>query len=308
MGQYYRPIILGEDKKTIKGWWNAHRTGNGLKLMEHSYVNNSLCNCVENYIIKNEGARLVWAGDYADGERKKLTKEQAKEVWKAKVAAGEIETGFQKFWESDSKDLYAPESEDAENLYSLSGEAYADEKCEQVTREAKPELQYDVANNEHRYLVNYDKGEFLDLWNDVVRLGGCTINPLPLLTCEGNGRGGGDYSGLDEQYIGTWARDFIKILPNDYNIPNVLRGQGFKEIKPRFVEGYDLKEVLRDIAEYLPELLKQQDHYSNDAWFLADIHLALEAIKNALPEKTKAVKERINAVKERMQEKATSTV
>ena len=37
-------------------------------------------------------------------------------------------------------------------------------------------------------------------------------HPLPLLTCEGNSRGGGDYRGQDRQnLLGSWARDSLSI-------------------------------------------------------------------------------------------------
>ena len=47
-----------------------------------------------------------------------------------------------------------------------------------------------------------------------------SINPLPLLTAEGNGRGGGDYhSDINKELVGVWARDLIEEtaeLPSDY--------------------------------------------------------------------------------------------
>lgn len=43
---------------------------------------------------------------------------------------------------------------------------------------------------------------------------GWTVHPLPLLTAEGNGRGGGDYheQNPDIELVGTWARDSISKL------------------------------------------------------------------------------------------------
>jgi hypothetical protein len=38
------------------------------------------------------------------------------------------------------------------------------------------------------------------------------LHPLPLLTAEGNGRGGGDFRGDDPQnLVGSWARDLISV-------------------------------------------------------------------------------------------------
>jgi hypothetical protein len=47
------------------------------------------------------------------------------------------------------------------------------------------------------------------------------FHPLPILTAEGNGRGGGDYRGADEDLVGTWARDVISVemeAPADYTM------------------------------------------------------------------------------------------
>ena len=75
MGQYYYPIILkgrAGEVEEIKAWMNAHRYGNGLKLMEHSYIGNNFMSAFE-YEIGPNGAhfmsRVVWAGDYADKEK-----------------------------------------------------------------------------------------------------------------------------------------------------------------------------------------------------------------------------------------------
>jgi hypothetical protein len=67
MGQYYHPIILEDDKKTIKAYAYSHDYGNGLKLMEHSYLGNRFMLRIERELEGNP-QRLVWAGDYADTE------------------------------------------------------------------------------------------------------------------------------------------------------------------------------------------------------------------------------------------------
>ncbi len=289
MGQYYHPIILSKSG-TIKGFWNAHKTGNGLKLMEHSYINNSLCNCVENYLIKNNGARVVWAGDYADPEKVRLSKAEANEVWKNKVASGELTCSFEAFWASKSPDLYKPESDDDENLYSL-----CDEKTielpngkEKVVRRAKKELEYDTANNDGRFLVNDDRKEFIDLWN-VVCAGGMRVNPLPLLTCEGNQRGGGDYYGLDENLIGTWARNFIRLLSSNWSNREHLVTQGYTELKPTFAEGYEIKSDLKQTACLLSKAL-DIDRYRSDANYIAEIRMAIDELKKMLPRQTQSEK------------------
>lgn len=65
---------------------------------------------------------------------------------------------------------------------------------------------------DYPYLVNHTKKQYVNKEKE-------EIHPLPLLTAEGNGRGGGDYGGHNEELCGTWARDVISIemeAPADY--------------------------------------------------------------------------------------------
>jgi len=63
-----------------------------------------------------------------------------------------------------------------------------------------------------KYLVNLDKNEWVDLKKvpvtKIYEDYEYRIHPLPLLTCEGNGRGGGDYR-KQHPLIGTWARNRV---------------------------------------------------------------------------------------------------
>ena len=75
-----------------------------------------------------------------------------------------------------------------------------------------------VTLGEHPFLVNHTKRQFVDKSKVPKGLGGFQIHPLPLLTCEGNGRGGGDFDGTSP-LIGSWARDVIsaeKTAPADF--------------------------------------------------------------------------------------------
>lgn len=56
------------------------------------------------------------------------------------------------------------------------------------------------------------------------------VNPLPLLTACGNGRGGGDYYDCYPDYdkVGTWAFDFIELTREKH--------LGFKEVMFEFTE------------------------------------------------------------------------
>lgn len=109
---------------------------------------------------------------------------------------------------------YADEEKDGETIYS---------KCGDI----EPIQNGDTRNNTCRFGINHDKKQFVDL--DKVETGKweMRIHPVPLLTCEGNGRGGGDFRG-ESKYLGTWSRDRISL---SNTVPD-----GFAEIVPNFTE------------------------------------------------------------------------
>jgi len=84
-----------------------------------------------------------------------------------------------------------------------------------------------------KYLINHDKGEYIDiaayikeaafLWGDDY----WAVNPLPLLTACGNGRGGGDfYTGnIGGDHVGTWAfatLEYTNLIPPGYKQSDIL--------------------------------------------------------------------------------------
>ena len=172
MGQYYKPVILAKNKKTIEKCVSPYDYGNGAKLMEHSWLGNNLVLAFESLIYKNP-QHVVWAGDYADECKGRKT-----------------------------------------NLY---------ERCKE-SNEVKPTAH--LKADDVRFIVNHTKKEFVDT-NNVLKITASwvgdedyRIHPLPLLTCEGNGRGGGDFRNEDNHNIvGSWARDLISAepeMPKDY--------------------------------------------------------------------------------------------
>ncbi len=164
MGQYYKPLSMDKMEFVY-----SHSYGNGLKLMEHSYVGNNFVGVVERLIAKGGkwfGDRIVWAGDYADPE-------------------------------TDKDD--GAEHEDGNTLYSLVSENEI--KPPNVDTKGKPQF---------RYIVNMDTKEFVDIEKIPGDDDNWAIHPLPLLTCEGNGRGGGDFRG-ESELVGKWARQRITV-------------------------------------------------------------------------------------------------
>jgi hypothetical protein len=164
MGQYYKAIILSqktEAAEVIRAWLDAYGYNSGAKLIEHAYIDSPFVGAVER-LLSPDGmlhmSRLVWAGDYADGEP---------------------ETG--------------------NNLYmsTMDDKLYTGTTC---------------TPTEYPYIVNHTKRQYVDKT-------GAYFHPLPLLTAEGNGRGGGDYYGPGEPLVGSWARDLIsleRVLPLQY--------------------------------------------------------------------------------------------
>ena len=83
-------------------------------------------------------------------------------------------------WAGDYADA---EPETSENLHAMTDDHLNGDKGLVPKRK-------DMSS--YRYIVNHTKGLYVDKNYEVE---GSTIHPLPLLTADGNGRGGGDYDG-----------------------------------------------------------------------------------------------------------------
>ena len=216
MGQYYKAVFLSENNKP-KNFVSSYDFGSGSKLMEHSWAKNPFVRFVEKQLIDNP-QKLVWAGDYADKENPETITE--KEI---KLLADETS----QYWNS------AKLKEEGANIYSL---------CETIGKlthdeEVKDKYSHNfsektIAPLNLKYFINYDKKEYVDKSKVPTDKDGWKIHPLPLLTCEGNGRGGGDFHINEEKnqgnvdLIGSWARNKIGVAFKKTDIP-----KDFKEIK-----------------------------------------------------------------------------
>lgn len=92
-----------------------------------------------------------------------------------------------------------------------------------------------------KYLVNHTKKLYLDCWQFLVdsilqnpqkEYCAWVVNPLPLLVALGNGRGGGDYRGINEEQIGCWAWDTLEIVEYE----TLKDYKGFQEFKVLFID------------------------------------------------------------------------
>jgi len=131
-------------------------------------------------------------------------------------------------WSGDYADN---EPNQNDNLYNLSDNSL--KMSEEIPEDASRwDYNYKtIAPLRYKYVLNMDKKEFVNK-DKMPNNDDWLVHPLPLLTCEGNGRGGGDYwKEYGAEYIGAWARNRIMVVSKKSDIP-----KDFKEIKPGFKE------------------------------------------------------------------------
>lgn len=246
IGQYFKAIQLQADVDRPKAYCYSHDFGSGLKLMEHSWVLNPFVRFFEQQLINNP-QRIVWAGDYADGE--KLTeaeiKEYAKRLFKestqhyAEKYITKLCLNPSSTKEKNNIILAGIENElhkDGLTLYSMCDSP----KVTKLTHNEEIkgnkwdyEFKCLVPLKETRYLVNHTKKEYIDK-NKTPNNDGWRVHPLPLLCCNSNQRGGGDFYSEDKtqlSFIGRWVKDKIEVVSVKTKIP-----KGYTEIKPNFEE------------------------------------------------------------------------
>lgn len=207
MGQYYAPVIF--DKKlnrrkseTIEAVasLDSHRLGNGLKLMESAWVGNNYVNAIM-FLLAGpfKGYPFAMIGDYADTIDNTANTENGCDS------------------EKDNGTV---------NGYKLSTDGLCEQTLALIPTKyyaADPSKKYDydnngvVTDNPYKYIVNVDKNEYVEVEDIDEEL--LQIHPLTILCAYGNGRGGGDYHGLEDKpetqkNVGRWAFDRI-IATND---------------------------------------------------------------------------------------------
>ena len=199
MGQYYKVIILADNMEIIRVWISPSSYSSGSKIMEHSYLNNNFMNAME-YLISPGGmfykSRIIWAGDYADAEEGKVNE--------------------------DGEDL---------NLYHISEEQYGKNITPYINEKF---IEQFIENmDRYRFIVNHTKKLYVDKQkckkDDYENI----IHPLSLLVSDNcNGRGGGDFSGTNEELCGTWTRNIISV---EKSIDKLI-DEGYKELECNFEE------------------------------------------------------------------------
>lgn len=200
MGQYYKAIFINENQKPITSV-SSYDFGSGAKLMEHSWLKNSFVRFVERQLMVTP-QRIVWGGDYADNEEPStLTPMEIKSL---------VDEDSD-YWNSEVI------KEKGVNLYSLSETIGKLTSNEEVKNKYEHEFK-EIAPLTAKYLINHDKKQFVNKTKTPKDAEGWQVHPLPLLTCEGNGRGGGDFRG-ESDLIGIWARNRISVTTKKSDIP-----------------------------------------------------------------------------------------
>jgi len=102
---------------------------------------------------------------------------------------------------------------------------YADEEKNRksnlfsLTEKDKCKINPKPTGTKYRYVLNLDTKEYVDTkkipMSDVYvdekgKEWPFAIHPLPILTCEGNGRGGGDFH-KEDPLVGAWARNRVSV-------------------------------------------------------------------------------------------------
>lgn len=194
MGQYYKPYIRDKEGsaksfnpqnaiyKTVRGLSGDDEAGyrsegyydhfSGMKLMEHSWMDNDFVNGVLECLHDSPHA-VAWVGDYAD---------------ESDDFRGAYTTGvYNAAWGDDS----LPEGPFGK-MPAIHREGFVVNRSKGVYIDL---AEYVKAAT---YSPKWARGHE---W---------CIHPLPLLTAIGNGRGGGDYHGEHMEMVGAWAMDEIE--------------------------------------------------------------------------------------------------
>ena len=85
----------------------------------------------------------------------------------------------------------------------------------------------------HKFFVNHTKKIYVTFDDYKKDKYGWSICPISLLTAIGNGRGGGDYHGLNDDKVGSWAWDEVSVCNKRSDFP-----KDYKLVKIQFKEEY----------------------------------------------------------------------
>ena len=198
MGQYYKAVLIDHHLK--KKVFTSYDYESFAKLTEHGWIHNFMCDAVC-YDLLDEPKSVAWVGDYAEADD-----------------------------ETDKNNSYY----DVNSRKIFIDAAWnEDEKKHRKVKKAL--LDYDGL-----YIINHTKEEIIVMddyiENNKTEEGWC-LHPLAILTAMGNGKGGGDYHGINMDLVGSWSTDLISTTYNTQKIKDLI-SKNYKCLSDRmFVEG-----------------------------------------------------------------------
>ena len=206
MGQYYNIITKKDDKYTVYDRSYFDRQGKSVymmaKLTEHSWIGNTTMECFSSIILRNP-QNVAWVGDYADDT-------ELEEITNKVLTLKDIKSLHCKAHKSDNETT----------------------------------MEYLPIDTKYMLLVNWTKKQYISMYDYIKKntINDWCLHPLSLLTALGNGKGGGDYHGINEELIGYWAFDEISFEDADYE--EALLSQNFIKEDFEFKENWQHKEIL----------------------------------------------------------------
>jgi len=114
-------------------------------------------------------------------------------------------------WTGDYADN---EDNEDNNLYHMCDDELIDRSFSILDNIVK-----NISRRQYNIIINHTKKQYINKDDYKDRDEEMCIHPLSLLVCDGNGRGGGDYRGINDDLCGLWKDDIISIdntIPDNY--------------------------------------------------------------------------------------------
>ena len=228
MGQYYTPILFTMTGGRAIASFSSYDYDNGAKLMEHSYLGNDLVEAVVAYMMSCDeyAPTVVWLGDYAELEDDVLPLKNHYAFRSENNKCFDSRDWVKIFnrakgVEKRRSHTIHPDNEGVKENLPLAGDVIF---YNYMTQQKLSLREYRKNVIVHRALSGFDEDKA------GYPIGRFIVHPLPLLTCLGNGKGGGDYHGLNMEWVGAWAMHAIGVTHDDPQSLSRLKIEDWEDI------------------------------------------------------------------------------